>query len=206
MTKNKAIPLDNDTRWNSMAAMIEAALTPHVRQAINRWFNERPKDQCADERITDDDQEVIKKVYVHSFLIRQFADFWQYYSILSKITQTTKALESNTSTLDNVLPAIDYILTLFKKGKEEFKDNELMTTCINSGQAKMNKYYTRTGETPVYATAVILYPSFKWQYFKKVWDDQPSQVTDAQSQVKKLQEREFLFNILSLYISSYSNM
>ena len=43
----------------------------------------------------------------------------------------------------------------------------------------MNKYYTWTGETPVYATAVILYPSFKWQYFEKVWDDQPSWVTDA---------------------------
>ena len=81
-----------------------------------------------------------------------------------------------------------------------------MTTYINSSWAKMNKYYKRTEETPVYATAVILYPSFKWQYFEKVQDDQPSWVTDAQSQVKKLQEREFIFDILSLPISSYSNV
>jgi len=46
---------------------------------------------------------------------------------------TTKALESNTSTLDNVLLTIDYILSLFEQGKEKFRGDELLLTTINIG-------------------------------------------------------------------------
>ena len=57
---------------------------------------------------------------------------------------TTKALESNTSILDNVLPTIDYILSLFEQGKEKFREDELLLTTINTGQEKLNKYYYMT--------------------------------------------------------------
>jgi hypothetical protein len=46
---------------------------------------------------------------------------------------TTKALKSNTSTLNNVLPTIDYILSLFKQGKEKFRGDKLLLTTINKG-------------------------------------------------------------------------
>ena len=57
---------------------------------------------------------------------------------------TTKALKSNTSTLDNVLPVINYILSLFKQGKEKFRGDELLLTAINAGWEKLNKYYCMT--------------------------------------------------------------
>ena len=44
---------------------------------------------------------------------------------------TTKALKSNTLTLNNVLPIINYILSLFKEGKEKFRGNKLLSTAIN---------------------------------------------------------------------------
>ena len=54
---------------------------------------------------------------------------------------TIKALKSNTLTLDNVLLVINYILSLFKEGKEKFRGNKLLSTTINTGWAKINKYY-----------------------------------------------------------------
>jgi aspartate carbamoyltransferase catalytic subunit len=42
------------------------------------------------------------------------------------------ALQSLKTTLDNVLPAMDFILELLEIGKERFKDDEFMSSCINS--------------------------------------------------------------------------
>lgn len=63
---------------------------------------------------------------------------------------------------------MDYILQTFEAGKVEFKDDDVLLTCINAGWAKMDKYYNMTNDTVVYNTAVVLYPLFKWQYFQKV--------------------------------------
>jgi hypothetical protein len=35
---------------------------------------------------------------------------------------------------------------------------------LNSGWAKMEKYYGKSDESPTYAAAVVLNPSQKWQY------------------------------------------
>jgi hypothetical protein len=66
---------------------------------------------------------------------------------LDAISQTTKALESNSVTLDNVLPAMDFILTQFEEGKERFKDHPQLSKMFNSGWSKLNKYYAMTSDT-----------------------------------------------------------
>ena len=56
---------------------------------------------------------------------------------------------------------MDYILQLFKAGKKEFVDNEVILSSINASWAKINKYYNLTEETPIYTMAVVLNPLFK---------------------------------------------
>jgi hypothetical protein len=104
---------------------------------------------------------------------------------------TTKALESNTSTLDNVLPTIDYILSLFEQGKEKFRGDELLLTAINAGWEKLNKYYCITEQSPAYAAAVVLNPTMKWQWFTKLWEDQPAWTRKAKIVVKKLWKDQY---------------
>ncbi len=170
--------------------MLKTALQPLVRQAINRWFDERAKDQPEDERITEEDWAVIEKVgiFVRNVLLIQWLItlFLQYNRFLEKLTQTTKALESNTFILDNILP--DYILQIFKAKKVEFKDDDVLSTYINAGWAKMDKYYNITNDTVVYNTIIVLYPLFKWQYFEKVWEDHPLWIITAKVNVKKFWE------------------
>jgi hypothetical protein len=79
----------------------------------------------------------------------------------------TKACESKKSTLDLVLPLMDYILALFEKLKAEFKDNPIFSPMFNSGWAKMDKYYRLSDSTPVYVAALVLHPSRKWRYIEK---------------------------------------
>jgi hypothetical protein len=52
---------------------------------------------------------------------------------LRELHETLLSLESSTSTLDDVLPAMDYILELFETKKVELKDDPVLGPCINSG-------------------------------------------------------------------------
>jgi hypothetical protein len=54
-------------------------------------------------------------------------------TFLSKLYQAFKALELSSSTLDNVLLTIDYILKLFEKGKVTFENDIVLAPCFNSG-------------------------------------------------------------------------
>ena len=60
---------------------------------------------------------------------------------LESIAQTTKALKSNSATLDNVLLAIDFILDKFEKGKEQFKEHLTLSKMFNLRWSKLDKYY-----------------------------------------------------------------
>jgi hypothetical protein len=60
-----------------------------------------------------------------------------------------------------VLPAMDYIIKLFKKGKEQYKDYLIMAPCFNSAWSKLRKYYKKTSNTPIYAATLVLYLVYK---------------------------------------------
>jgi hypothetical protein len=71
---------------------------------------------------------------------------------------------SDESSLDNVLTAMDYILDRFEAMKEEYKDDPIMVSMVNSGWSKIEKYYNLTDESPAYIIALVLNPSMKWAF------------------------------------------
>ncbi len=73
----------------------------------------------------------------------------------------TKACESKESTLDLYLSITDYILTLFKKYKNLYKDDPTFASMFNSSWAKIDKYYKLSDRTPTYVAAIVLYLSRK---------------------------------------------
>jgi hypothetical protein len=82
-------------------------------------------------------------------------------SVLSQLHETLVALESTSSTLDDILPAMDYILEVFETKKDESKDDPVIGPCINSGWSKLDKYYSLTSDSPAYTAALVLNPAFK---------------------------------------------
>ena len=119
--------------------MIKTALSPPIRAAIRWYFERYIDDDCRDDQLTDCDWVTLEN-------IGRFLDTF---------TETTLALESSTSTLDEVLPAMDYILIDFEKGKERYAGDIHMASRYNSGWQKMAKYYNRTSESSAYAACCI---------------------------------------------------
>ena len=173
LTRDRRIPRDNKTRWGSWEKMLRVAIKDPVFSGIKDYFESYAGDDIALDELSDSDWEVLHKVW----------DF------LDDLNATLTALEGNTATLEKVLPSMDYILEQFEKLKEVYKDDPIMAPMVNSGWAKMEKYYTLTEESPAYVAALVLRPSRKWSYLEKTWKVQWT--TKAKQLMKVLWEKEY---------------
>jgi hypothetical protein len=90
--------------------------------------------------------------------LREIKDF------LVILKQTTKSLEGHYHTLDRVIPSMDFILSHYEKAKITYANHDVLKNMVNSGWQKMEKYYSKTDESPAYAASVILNPTRKVMY------------------------------------------
>lgn len=95
----RMIPMDNDTRWNSWFSMIRIALQPHVRRAIQQYFEKYFQDFEDEDFISPTDWETLKYT----------ADF------LQPFERVTKELEGDKSTLDYVLYTMDFLVKHYER-------------------------------------------------------------------------------------------
>lgn len=61
---------------------------------------------------------------------------------------------------------------IFKKAKAEHsrgRQTRFLSSAINTGLNLAQKYYELITQNPVYATAMILNPKQKWNYFEAKW-------------------------------------
>lgn len=112
-------------------------------------------------------------------------NYIQIQEVLAVIREASKALESNTATLDNSIPALDFLLEQFESGRTEHSDKPLGAS-FNSAWAKLDKYYGRTDESSAYNAAVALHPSNKLEYFRLVWEGHPTWIIDAEHKITEL--------------------
>jgi hypothetical protein len=133
--------------------MIQKAITSPVYKAIQAYIERYKSEAVGEDKLSDSDWTILCNIY----------------KFLNQLIQTTLALESSVSTLDNILPAIDFILKQFEQAKEAYKYDKTMALIFNSGWAKMEKYYNITDKSPAYITAIILNPNAKWKYIKNNW-------------------------------------
>ena len=97
------------------------------------------------------------------------------------------ATQSSSATLENCLPAMDYLLGLFEEAKVRYRDDPFMASRVNSAWSKLDKYYTKTNDSTAYIAALVLDPCMKWEYITSTW--QPEWIPDAKALVVKLQKK-----------------
>jgi len=153
LSHNRGLPQDNGTRWNSWQRMIGTAIAAPVRDAIVQYFREYSEGEYKNDELIDDDWEVLENLN----------------KVLAMLKETTQALEGYSTTLDNVLPAMDFILDQLEQYKITWKNDARIASAINNAWAKMDKYYRKTEETPVYVATLVLDPKYKWGYIEKNW-------------------------------------
>lgn len=91
------------------------------------------------------------------------------------------ATQSSSSTLENYLPAMDYLLGVFEEAKVQYKEDSFMASRVNSAWSKLDKYYTKTNDSAAYIAALVLDPCMKWEYITSTW--QPEWIPDAKALV-----------------------
>jgi hypothetical protein len=96
---------------------LKVALLEPIHNAINAYFEQYIDNKCHLDELTKEEWELLG--YIQEFL--------------ESIAQTTKALKSNSSILDIVLPVMDFILGKFEDGKAKFKDHLSLNKMFNLG-------------------------------------------------------------------------
>jgi hypothetical protein len=153
LSKNQRPARDNKTRWNSMEKMIKRALTSPVHEAIKLYMDHHSIDEVAGDNISLEEWDMLRQI--HEFL--------------DLLAQTTLGLESTRSTLDEVLPAMDFVLDQYEQFKIKHAKDKILSSMFNSGWAKMNKYYDKTNDSSAYIAGIVLNPNFKWSYINNNW-------------------------------------
>jgi hypothetical protein len=125
--------------------MLDVALQLEI--AIDDYFKYYIEEEVREDKLALDELALLRDV-------RNFPEH---------LKSATKSLEGNDVALDRVLPCIDFILGNFERLKDKHVEasESIQKQMINSGWNKLNKYYTKTEESPAYIATLILNPSFK---------------------------------------------
>ena len=207
--------LDVPTRWLSSFYMIKRALKlrqfyeHHRLEALQRWQKENPNARggrgrvtnsakypawLSDKaRITDDDWAVLQSFHdvlqpFHETMMELEGDGKQ----RMRCDGTVKAF----GLMPKVLLAFEFLLKTLETAKaaavEQEQDGSMFAININLGWSKLEEYYSRLQESPVYYAALALHPRHRFQPFEIHWGkDHPDWVTEAKAAVRKLWKDEY---------------
>ncbi|KAL6405526.1 hypothetical protein AUP68_11284 [Ilyonectria robusta] len=149
--------IDNDTRWNSWYRMIDNLV--RKKQQVKQFLLDYDK-ALGDNILTSSDWDYLEKT--HAFL--------------QPFTSTTLWAQGVTATLSQNLMIMDILLRHYEQKKELYEAEEthdpLMLHSIDMGWFVLDKYYALSGESPIYATALLLDPSKRARYLKMHWKEE----------------------------------
>ncbi|KAG7404051.1 hypothetical protein Forpe1208_v015773 [Fusarium oxysporum f. sp. rapae] len=100
----------------------------------------------------------------------------------------------------DTLLGYEYLLgkmEVYKAAAHRYPDPEHFKVNTNLCWKKLDKYYSRLDETPVYYAAIALHPAYRWGYFEDVWADRPDWIQTAKSLVEELYRSHYEPRIIS---------
>jgi hypothetical protein len=203
--------IDNDTRWLSQLYMIRRAITlrPYIEQLIlkhrQQWEQDnrsrrtgRARNSAKEPRICLEENQLTARDWdVLEYLAKLLGFYEDAVKTLEGDGQQRQRKRGWVGSYGNVWEVIqgfEFLLEVLEDYKQlasEIPDAEHLRININLGWEKLNKYYTRLDETPIYYTALALHPAFRWGYFENEWKDRPEWVMKAKQMVREVWEREY---------------
>lgn len=213
-TENRArkpldVVLDNHTRWLSTLYMIRRGLKlrPFLDELVEKATLEFSRERrsglsrreemplCVREEsiLGENDWKVIQ--LMDSVLV----DFEEALRMLEGDSQKRARRGGHIEAYGNmwdVASTYEFLMERLEEWKataENYPDPEHFKVNINLGWDKLNEYYTKLDETPVYYAAAILNPVSRWGYFENTWTDtaQRPWLAEAKRMVRRLWEEEY---------------
>jgi hypothetical protein len=93
-----------------------------------------------------------------------------------------------------VAVAYEFLLSTLEKAKAEAaarREPSYYSSCVNSAWAKLNKYYAKLDETPIYYVATVLHPSIQMSFLTKAYGDKEDWLLEARQLIQQLWEEEY---------------
>ena len=108
--------------------------------------------------------------------------------------------EGQYGTLWRVLHAMNFMYDVLEKAQEEvngsgvddeenedyLEETEHYNTGINMAVLKLDKYFKLAHRSPLYIAAIVLHPSWRFEYFEDKWEDHPDWIRNARKAFKSL--------------------
>lgn len=174
----KMLRRDNDTRWNSWLLMLESAI--ELETTIRVFLDLHHKEISAN-ALSRDEWDTIRETI----------------AILLPFKDATKALEGDSTTLDEVLQSMDFLIEHVKEMQQEHASNAHLSASLLTIWFAFDKYYTLTDKTPVYAAALLLNPTLRKAYLDESWktidERHPGTIERSIEAARKLWQKEYKF-------------
>ncbi len=197
---------DNNTRWNSVFAMIQRALLLRdpldlfIKRALEKPEKDKPLPQ--EDELSSHNWDILSRT---AELLKPFND--------QTIRLQSRAPHASHGSLWETVPTIEFLLSgleehavrygrddkskkkvtkrALKQTDIDDSDHEHLLACIKNAWDKLDDYYQRMDESPVYAASVVLNPRHKWHWFDVHWHNKPQWIKKAQENVKTLWNMQY---------------
>ncbi|RYP56930.1 hypothetical protein DL770_010799 [Monosporascus sp. CRB-9-2] len=175
------VKLDNDTRWLSQYYMIRRAqvLRPFLNRLIIQYRHEWEMENTGR-------RGEIRRGAKRPFLIQQENQLthhdWH-------VLDVTADILSSYRNIWDVIPTFEFLLDRLEEYKDresELPDGQHLRVNINLAWKKLDEYYSKVEETPMYVTALALHPAYRWLWFERNWSDHPEWIQRAKQQVSDI--------------------
>ncbi|KAG7424336.1 hypothetical protein Forpi1262_v014538 [Fusarium oxysporum f. sp. raphani] len=94
----------------------------------------------------------------------------------------------------DVIVGYEFLLAELEKAKamvNQYPEPEHFKVNINLGWKKLDEYYNKLDETPIYYTSLALHPAYRWGYFETVWSGRPAWISKAKDVVQSVWDRGY---------------
>ncbi|KAM3554984.1 hypothetical protein ARSEF4850_006205 [Beauveria asiatica] len=94
----------------------------------------------------------------------------------------------------DVVVGYEFLLAKLEKAKAvvlQYPEPEHFKVNINLAWKKLDEYYNKLDETPIYYTSLVLHPAYRWGYFETVWSRRPAWVARAKDIVQSVWDEEY---------------
>ncbi|KAG7433851.1 putative AC transposase [Fusarium oxysporum f. sp. raphani] len=203
--------IDNDTRWLSQLYMIRRAiiLRPFIEQLVlkhrQQWEQDNRSKRTGNLRKSAREPRICLEE--NQLTVNDWAVLEHLAKLLGFYEDAVKTLEGDGQqrkrkggwvgsygNVWEVIQGFEFLLEVLEDYKQlasEIPDAEHFRININLGWEKLNKYYSRLDETPIYYTALALHPAFRWGYFENEWKDNTKWVMKAKQMVREVWESDY---------------
>jgi hypothetical protein len=100
----------------------------------------------------------------------------------------------------DIMLGYEYLLSkmeIYKATAHRYPEPVHFQVNINLCWKKLDEYYSRLDETPVYYAAIALHPAYRWGYLEDGWADRPDWIETAKSLVEGLYRSQYEPRIVS---------